>query len=140
MKKRLILRIGISLVALLSAVAVALILLTVGYRRGAVDAEVLRIPFDLEIYLQMHEMGAYINYPGQNAPMFRESTAKICIYRTLEVYDQHRKRIDRITANSLRFDENVEKARKVVEDLELVTIGSVLEELITNQNQPESVH
>jgi len=126
--KKVMFRIGVSLVALLSTVTIALVMYCVGYWRGSIDAEIKRIPFDLEIYLQLHEMGTYINSSDDSVPVpvVRKDNARVLMYGTLQLYDRTRGRFEKISTRGLRFDDNLARAREAVRDLELVSVESVL--------------
>ncbi len=113
----------------LSVFVVATVTYHIGHRRGALSEQVKRIPFDLEWYLQLYEMGTYINAADESAPTpeFREGNALVLLYGTLHMYDANREKFPELGKESPRFEENVKKARQIVADVELVSVESVIE-------------
>lgn len=112
----------------------------IGYKKGAVDGQIKRIPFDLGLYLQMYEMCSYINSSNKcsSVPPYRPDDPKVLIYSTIRFYDATREKFQRIGKNNRRFERNIEEARKIIKDLELVDVGSTLEQKVGSQSEPKN--
>ncbi len=101
----------------------------IGYQRAVLTEQVKRIPFDIEWYLRLYELCSYVNSADEYAsiPEYREDDARVLLYGILQLYDANKEKYPEIGMGSLRFKQNVKKAREIVENFELVSIQEVFE-------------
>ncbi len=131
-------RVKFILLFLFSVFVVSSVAYRIGYQRGALVVQVKRIPFDLEWYLQLYEMGAYINAADELVPTpeFREDNALVLLYGTLHMYDANKERFPALGKGSRRFERNLTKARQIVENVDLVSVESSIES-VTQKTQED---
>lgn len=103
-----------------------------GRRTGLLDGQIKRIPFDLITYIKMYEMSSYIHSSSEtmSAPTLSPGSSKLLIYSTIQFYDVYKERFERIGEANEFFEENMEYARTIVENLELTTLRDVLYEYL----------
>lgn len=116
---------------------IAIISYTVGYSRGGLDASVRRMPFDLSIYLTMHEMSRYIYASEANDPKssWRPENIKVLLYSTLKFYEDTKNRWEHIETENSKLYNDIIVARELVKDLELVGLGESVEGMLKNEQE-----
>lgn len=114
---------------------IAIISHTIGYNRGALDASARRMPFDLSLYLTMHEMSRYIDTPAATAPKssWRPENIKVLLYSTLKFYEDNKNRWAHIETENPKLYNDIVLARELVKDLELVGLGESVESMLKNE-------
>lgn len=107
----------------------------ISYRRGFVDRELLVIPGQLILQLQMYSMRT--NLPENVSGILSEGSIKLGLYGTLYPLNHNYNRVlklqqykNGIIFNQESFDRNIDIAKEIIKDLEIVSLGEVLEPLM----------
>ncbi|MGI6497218.1 MAG: hypothetical protein ACOX5G_14305 [Kiritimatiellia bacterium] len=96
----------------------------VGYKRGHIDAECKRLPFDLGICLQLYDMRT--NIPTNvDIRVASEQSIRLLIYAKLAFLEKHGERVEAMqlnrngfTFNQGLFAKKVERAKQIVAGLD----------------------
>lgn len=115
------------------AIVIASFVNNISYRRGYFDSSLADIPAQLSTLLQMHSMRT--NLPDNVSGIPSEESVKFRLYATLSLLDTNYEQIlaiqdyhlgDGFRFSQKSFDRNIEVAKQLVQDVEVVTIGQVL--------------
>lgn len=100
-----------------------------GVKKGALNASVERIPFDLCIYLEMYEMSSYIfsSEKGQPKRAWGTNNVKVLLSGTLDLYDSLNSRDKKRISGNSYFQQDIENARVIVEDAVFVNLHDAVE-------------
>lgn len=124
----------------------------VGYKRGDLDGQLRRLPFELGLFLQMHNIleNDYAEAKARGESTSIQARMKgnlgILILARLTLLDVERKRFEQIVRHSLKrsdennqhFEKNVAEGRKIVEGLKIVSLNSVIKGVIKDMNAEQN--
>ncbi|MFC1461050.1 hypothetical protein ACFLQR_00845, partial [Verrucomicrobiota bacterium] len=139
-----ILRIGSYLIASLLIVAAVTTSYYVGDKRGDIDGQIRRIPLEFDMFLPIHDFIDHCSETGDDSTDIDrlKGNLEILLLSNLmlleirrERFEQiFRSRLDQMPETNRRFEENVERARKIVKDAKFVSLDSVIRDTKTNES------
>ncbi len=96
-----------------------------GYEEGRLDVLLEGLHFDLSIYRQAYEMSDYVHSLEKEHSLYiaHPRSWKTLIYGRILLYDEMSERYDQIVGVTSRFEEDLERARSIVKDVQLLRIG-----------------
>lgn len=133
-----------AVMAALFFIMIALLVYSVGYKRGHMAAQCERFVFDLGLSLDLYDMRT--NLPSNVVTRIAsEGSIKLLIYGQLLFLEQNTERIEktlvdgsRFRLRQKRFNNNVDRAKQIVEGIEkdLVYLGDAVRSAMTSTSGP----